>query len=363
MGRARSVGVELPEGVQAVRKPSGKTYYYFAPKRSTKMAGGRVALGSDPRDPDFWRRLRAAQGHTSGAKTFDTLIAKFKESQEFARLRDATQRDYTRYLDTLSIQSGDRLVAALTRADAYQLRDDMKATPVAANHMLSVLQTLVEFGIPYEFSVNNPVMNVKRLTVEGTGASPWPDAGHAFVLARAPADIRRAAFLGRATGQRASDLVRMKPKHLQSDGITVWIGKLREKEHFVPLTAVEIAEIKSWDVSPLDLFIKSTRNKPYTATHLNSRWNRWRDSDEAKPIAAITMTLHGLRATKISDLSLQGLSDRSIADELGMSVQMVGRYLRFADKTKAARESRDRREAVFKLSDRSRSEPALSGTG
>ena len=56
------------------------------------------------------------------------------------------------------------------------------------------------------------------------------------------------------------------------------------------------------------------------------------------------MTVHGLRATAIHDRRSAGTEDGAIADEIGMSVKMVSRYLRFADKAASARASRDRRE-------------------
>jgi predicted transcriptional regulator len=56
------------------------------------------------------------------------------------------------------------------------------------------------------------------------------------------------------------------------------------------------------------------------------------------------MSIHGLRATKINDLRSVGTEDGAIADEVGMSVKMISRYLRFADKAASARASRDRRE-------------------
>lgn len=335
--------MSLPEGVQAVQKPNGKTYYYFAPKRSTKHAGPRISLGSDPTDPEFWRILRGARG-PGRAGSFDQLIQDYKASPEWGHLRPRTRTDYGTYLDRLSLEAGDRAVSVMTRADLYKLRDQMSGTPVAANHMLSVLRTIIEWSIPRGYRDDNPVVGIKRLVIEEDGAAPWPDEGYGFVIAQAPDDIRRMAFLGRATGQRAGDLVRMKPSHLEADGINVWIGKRREMKHFVPLTAAQMAEIRSWDVSPLDLFLKSTRNKPYTATHLNSRWNRWRESEEAKPIRGLKMTIHGLRATAIADRRRQGAADGAIADELGMSPQMVNRYSRFADKADLARASRDRRE-------------------
>jgi integrase len=345
MGRPRKNGVPLPEHVQRVRKKNGREYFYYAPRRGAKDAPKAIPLGTDTLDPEFWRRYRKAagtDGETEG--TWAHLIAAFKASHEWERLRPRTRADYETYLDKLEISVGDRAVKSMTRADVYDFRDRMDDTPVAANHMLSVLQTIVEWGVPRKYREDNPVIGVKRLKIEGDGATPWPEDGYAFVLKHAPVDLYRAAYLGRATGQRAGDLVRMKAADLEPDGIRVSIGKRRETPHFVPLTKEQMTEILSWGVEPMDRFIKSTRGRAYTATHLNSRWNRWRASVEAKPIEGMKMTLHGLRAHKIFDLSSHGLSDRAISDEVGISPQMVNRYLRFADKATAARRSRDRRE-------------------
>jgi len=57
------------------------------------------------------------------------------------------------------------------------------------------------------------------------------------------------------------------------------------------------------------------------------------------------MSIHGLlRATAIHDRRRADTEDGAIADEIGMSVKMVSRYLRFADRSSSARASRDRRE-------------------
>jgi hypothetical protein len=60
MARPRTANVMLPRDVQKVVKPSGKAYYYYAPRRGSPGAGKRMPLGSDTSDPDFWRRLREA---------------------------------------------------------------------------------------------------------------------------------------------------------------------------------------------------------------------------------------------------------------------------------------------------------------
>ncbi len=347
MGRKRSINVKLPDGVQIVPKPNGRTYYYYAPKRGTKNAGKRIALGSDANDPEFWRRLREATTAPDAIEegTLAALIAEFKKHKAFADLRPASQRGYTHFLNRLEVQGGDRPVAAMTRRDIYVLMDRMSDTPVAANYMLSVLRTLLEFGVPRGYRDDNPAIGVRRLKIEDSGHSPWPQAGYCFVIEHAPTHLRRMAFLGRATGQRISDLVRMRAADLVDDGIKLRIGKLRDKPHIVPLTAAQMAEIKCWGVRDLDCFITTpVTGKRCSATYLNHLWNDWRATDAAAPIRDLKMTVHGLRATSISDRRRAGTEDGAIADELGMSVKMVSRYLRFDDKIASARASRDRRE-------------------
>ena len=237
------------------------------------------------------------------------------------------------------------LVAAMTKRDIYQMLDGMSATPHAANSMLSVLRAVLEWGVQRGYRDDNPAVGIKPLPVDEGGHEPWSAEGHAFVIAHAPTHLQRMAYLGRSTGQRASDLVRMRPTDLAPDGITLRIGKLRERKHFVPLTTEQMAAIKSWDVRDLDFFITTpVTGKRCTAHYLNQLWNEWRGSPEAAPVRDLKLTIHGLRASKIEDLRREGTADGAIADEVGISEAMVRRYLRFADKSASARASRDRRE-------------------
>ncbi|MGA8654393.1 MAG: tyrosine-type recombinase/integrase [Xanthobacteraceae bacterium] len=335
----------LPRDVQKVVKPSGKAYYYYAPRRGAPGAGKRISLGSDTSDPDFWRRLREASTPIAARQgTLSKLIAEYKASKAFGDLRPASKRGYTHFLDRFEASGGDRPVAAMTRRDIYVLLDQMSATPVAANYMLAVLRTILEFGVPRGYRNDNPALGVKRLKVEDKGHAPWPEAGYAFVMKQAPTHLRRMAFLGRATGQRVSDLVKMRPADLVADGINVCISKLRNKPHFVPLTSAQMAEIKSWHVRDLEFFIATLGGRGFVASYLNRVWREWRAAEAAVGIRDLRMSIHGLRATKISDLRSIGTEDGAIADEIGISVKMISRYLRFADKAASARASRDRRE-------------------
>jgi integrase len=337
--------VTFPRDVHRVVNRHGREYFYYAPRRGTKNAGKRIPLGSDTADPEFWRLLRdAARAPKSNGLTFSSLIDNYRQHRDYQDMRPASRRGYNHFLNRLKILAGDRLVAALTRRDVYQLLDDMSAPPRAANFMLSVLRTIIEWGVKRGYRDDNPAVGVKPLKMDDGGHAPWSEVGFNFVMAHAPVHLQRMAFLGRATGQRVSDLVKMRPTNLVHDGIALRIGKLRDKAHIVPLTKTQMATIASWGVRDLEFFITTPGGKRCTETYLNKLWNAWRESDEAKPIRELALTIHGLRATKIRDLRHDGVADGSIADELCMSAKMVARYLRFDDKVAAARASRDRRE-------------------
>jgi integrase len=102
-----------------------------------------------------------------------------------------------------------------------------------------------------------------------------------------------------------------------------------------------LTEIRSWGVRDLEFFVSGSGRR-YTTNAINKAWNKWREA--AAPIRDLKMTVHGLRATAIHDRRSAGTEDGAIADEIGISVKMVSRYLRFADKAASARASRDRRE-------------------
>jgi hypothetical protein len=62
MGRRRTDGVQLPEGVEKVRA-KGRTYYYWNPHRGTAREGKRIALPNADKDPiSFWREVKRYGG-------------------------------------------------------------------------------------------------------------------------------------------------------------------------------------------------------------------------------------------------------------------------------------------------------------
>ena len=95
--------------------------------------------------------------------------------------------------------------AALTAREIYALRELYEDRPSAAKELVLTLRVLFAFGIPRGYIDRNPAADVVPLPRVGVKhARPWPEDAFKRVLQEASEHVRRAAFLGRATGQRRS---------------------------------------------------------------------------------------------------------------------------------------------------------------
>jgi hypothetical protein len=71
------------------------------------------------------------------------------------------------------------------------------------------------------------------------------------------------------------------------------------------------------------------KDKPWTRNALSTAWGRERDGNEnLRPLSSLV--LHGLRATACVRLNHAGANPLQISDMIGMSLEMVKRYLRFS---------------------------------
>jgi hypothetical protein len=346
VAKRRGNGIALPSGVQMVRA-RGRAYYYFVPNRNTAYQGKRVALGRDPTDPEFWARLRAARGDDEDAVkpgTFNALLQAYKNSEEWRRLRPRTRVIYEIYLGRIETAWGKLPVVGLTAIGIIRLRDQYEATPVAANHLVSVLRTVLAWGLGRGYGERNPANDVASINIlDEQNAKPWPERVYRLVIDGAPEHLRRAAFLGRVTGQRRSDLVKLGKKNRRDDGLQFKIGKRRDLEHFLPLNAAELAEIDSWSCSDTGPWVVSPRGKPMSGDHLAASLRRF--IEKTPELSAIEpVALHGLRAMAVCDRRLDGLEHQEISAQLCMSAEMVYRYSRHIDQESLARRANEKRE-------------------
>jgi hypothetical protein len=312
----------------------GREYFYFQKGRSSKSPGPRLKLPGDPHSIEFWTAYRNFLGSEEPTrKSFDDLIAAYKISPEFTRRSEATRRDYSRYLEIASSAWGDLLVAGLRPKHVIQLRDKWSNAPVAANHLLSVLKTLINWGIPREFSDTNPCVFVPKLETDEGGARPWPLWGYELIDGHASVGLHHAVWLARYTGQRQADVIRMAPEHLEDGGINV-VQRKTGKKLWVPLHADLRTELETWDGSP---YVRTSKGAAYTTERFRAAWTRLMNDTPAGRIRKEGLTFHGLRTSSVEKLREAGCGTREIEAITGMSPAMITRYSRFADQKRLAK--------------------------
>jgi len=255
--------VELPPHVHRV-VAKGRHYYYFQRARGTRSEGPRISLPRDLHSITFWQAYRAASGLEEPAgRTFDDLITAYRLSPEFRAKALTTQRDYDRYLKIIREAWGPLLVSGVRPKHVLKLRDAWAEAPVAANMLVSIAKLLINWGLPREFSQNNPCLAIPKLEMEDGGAHPWPAWAFDLIESHAAEGLRRAVWLARYTGQRQADVLRMSKADLEDGGIKVKQQKTG-KELWIPLHQSLREEMRGWEVTPPWVFVQDAKGCPYS---------------------------------------------------------------------------------------------------
>jgi len=220
--------------------------------------------------------------------------------------------------------------------NVLKLRDAWATTPVAANHLLSIAKTLINWGIPREFSDSNPCAAIAKLETEDGGAKPRPGWAFDLIEAHAREDLRRAVWLGRYTGQRQADVLRMGKGDLEDGGIHV-IQQKTGKVLWIPLHRDLEKEMKCWDAVPPWTFVQTPKGEPYDTERFRAAWTRLMNTTPAGRIRREGFTFHGLRASSVENLREAGCDDAGVESITGMSQAMIRHYSRFADQRRLAK--------------------------
>lgn len=330
MRRARAV--QIPKGVFPVtNRKSGKTYWYFQEGRGTKAAGARHPLPGDPTTPEFWAAYQRAKGTQATPGSIRFVVDEYKQSPRWGRLREKSKEVYGLALDRMIAAWGNLFPHQVTPAGVATLRDQFGDRPQTGNLTLSVVQEFFRFCAERGLCQSNPAREVRRLEVDlDAGAKPIPEAIYQHIIRTAPGPIARYFRLGRATGQRISDVLKMRPAHLDGAGINIEITKRRkDRQHWVPITQEDLAELKRWNVEPLVPYVTGRGGKIQNPKAFRMAFNAWKARKGNQIVGDVTP--HDLRATAVCDDRIKGYSHQEISARRGMSLQMVMHYSRHVD--------------------------------
>jgi integrase len=324
--------VKLPKGVHKITS-RGHEYYYFQAGRGTLAQGPRIKIPYDPQAPEFWTALREAQGKSEVpiVNTVSFVIDEYLTAA--APTLSASALDhYRRALAIAKRAWGELPIEGLRPSHVKKLMDLMASTPAKANQFLSVMKVLSGWAIVSDKISQSLTEGVKPYKVTG-GHKPWTDAQIEVAHAKLTGEVRKGVMLYLYTGQRGQDVVKLGPTYIDEGGFDLG-QKKTGVDVWCPILPELSAEMSTWEKRP-GPFLRQADGRPYTRSRF---WNHFTDAIKSLPELA-GVTLHGMRCTAVIRLRHAGLSVPQISDIVGMSLQTVTRYCRFADRKAGGKEA------------------------
>ena len=159
-----------------------------------------------------------------GPGTLGLVIEKYLASADYISKAQGTQRHYRVALDQLREICGRALIADLQERHIRQIRKRFTATSKAdlAVMLVRMLWVFAKEVLAMDLGPN-PAAEIRKLHRQGWSHEPWPD----WVIEKFEAEAQPkpnaqlALMLLHYTGQRASDVVRMRWSDYDGEGIQV----------------------------------------------------------------------------------------------------------------------------------------------
>jgi integrase len=281
--------------------------------------------------------------------TFAAVIRAYQASPAFAALAPGSRKNYASILrlaeraDTLGSLSVYTIRPALVQA----FLDGLADRPGAQRNAQAVLGAVEKWAIVRDLLAQPIILGTYCVHRDG-GHEPWSPAWVRLAQEHAGRNLSKVVTLMAHTGQRGSDVVRMRLTDIeeQDDPITgrahAGINVVQQKTGrrlWIPMTTELEAAIATWrkDIRPPWLLVTKPGGSPYTRPQLSWHWNDERDRNpHLAPLKAAGAVLHGLRGYCVVELRKRRATDLQISNMIGMSEPMVARYSRLADQREMA---------------------------
>lgn len=296
--------------------------------------------------PNDWPR-RPLQLIAQGS--FAAVIRAYLVSPKFTKLAPPTQRNYRAFLAMAEHPEalGRLSVMTIRPALVQAFLDGLAGTPGRQKNARTALKAVETYALVRDL-LPYPIMTGTETIKSDGGHEPWPDAMVHLALNSARADLARVVMLAVETGQRGSDIIKMRWSDIEEQrdpytgdgrpGIHV-IQKKTGVRLWIPFTRDMVTAIEAWRATrrPPFFLVLRADGTPFGEGLLSEAWNRERDYNQVlRPISSARLVLHGLRSTAVVRARQRGLNVLQISSIFGMSEPMVARYSRLADQREMA---------------------------
>ena len=327
MGRKRKAGVMLPKHVHKVTWASGTVAYYYQRNRATPKAGLRTRLPDDPQSDGFWRAIKVCQEGPKPQGSLSKMIEAYLASPHYAALAFNTRREYDRHMDLLSTVAKGLDASELQISDVAGFRDELGDTPAKANAFVRAIAAAYAWGCERGFAQANPATGIRKLKIGEI--KPWSQEIWNLAVAHFRPEIRTACYLGRFTGQRLGDVLRMKLTDIKDDGFEV-VQQKTGKALFVPVRSELVPIIAGARKAGRICIVSRPDGSPFTVDQFHAMWGREMKNAALAPIKAGGFSFHGLRKMNVVAGAEGGLTGHEIGSITGQTLATVEHYARGA---------------------------------
>ena len=269
-------------------------------------------------------------------------IEKFLASPLYNKRAETTKQNYRRVFDQLRRSYGTGLLRDLQPRHIRKIRNEIAAgSTTAADLAMGLLSALWEFGteqLGLELGAD-PTHGIKRVHKVAHEHEPWPPELIERFLREARPSLRLAVKLALYTGQRRSDLVKMKWSQFDGEYIEVRQQKTGALLS-IPCHKALRAELKSVPRVAETILI-GERGRPLTGKSLGALVRQ-----ALREMGVNGYAIHGLRKNAAVALADAGCEVFEIAAITGhLSLEMVQHYAKRRDQRRHARAAIDKWEA------------------
>jgi integrase len=325
--------VDLPY-VNSFTDRHGRTRYYF------RYRGERRPLKGKPGDAVFQESYDDAKAELLPAEADDPnapfaegtlgwVIERFKESEDFTGTAAGTQEVYHRRLDWIKANWGRGQIADLEERHVRKMRIELRETPTVANRIIYFVGRLWRFAkeeLEMDRLGPSPAREVEKAKHEQESHPAWPLALCAAFERLPVRKLVTAYMLFRYTGQRRSDVAKMRWSQFdgsaievvqQKTGTYVWIPCHRALREYLATLPREN-----------DFILASSTGGGFAPTSITTMI-----CDAARDLGFPGFSPHGLRHLAGSALAESGCSTQEIMSILGhLTEREAAVYVKQADR-------------------------------
>ncbi len=299
---------------------SAEYFYAWRGGPRIKAKPGTLAFSAE-----FHRHMRTKETLPAEKGTLSEQITAYKLSAAYLHRKESTRKGYDWAIERIEHKYGAAPISLLgqkgSRKAILKWRDEtFGQTPRAADMIVTVFSTVLNFAVDREDLDRNPLNGITKLSAGTRRDTIWTDEQITAFRAKAPPQMVLAMELALWTGQRQGDLLRLTWSAFDGTYLSLRQGKTGEDVRVK--VAKPLKKLLDAQKRTAVTILTNRSGLPYK-TGFGSSWSKAMAAAKIEDV-----TFHDLRGTFITQAYRDGASIKEIAEVSGHREKDAERVIR-----------------------------------